>query len=79
MLMPGATVNGNGIFGLHDMERWSMAVDRNNTTVIVWLDVLVSGLDVSPDLMLADILSCFEIQHLFDTRDRRYTQRVTEP
>lgn len=72
------TVNGNGIFRLRGMERWSALVDRNNTTVIVWLDVLVSGLDVSPDLMLADILPRFEIQHLFDTRDRRYTQCVTE-
>lgn len=53
-------------------------MDKNNTTVSVWFDVLVSVLDVGPDLMLPDILLCFEIQHLFDTWDRRHTQHVTE-
>ncbi len=42
-------------------------MDKNNTAVAVWFDVLVSALDVGPDVRLPDILLCFEIQHLFDT------------
>lgn len=68
-----ATVNAGVFFGLHYIISWSILVDRNNTTVTVWFNVLVSVLDDGPDVILPDILPCFEIQHLFDTRNRRHT------